>query len=307
MSTNATSASAFQATSAAATETEPRIEKVTSRDGTTIGYRRFGRGPAIVLLHGSASSGAHHTDLARLLADEFTVIVPDRRGRGLSGAQQPGAGTEIAQELDDLVALTQMTGARDLFGLSSGACILLNAALSMPAIRRVVLYEPPLFRDRATPAGVLREYDAEMIRGETGRAMVTAMRGAQMGPGWFRALPKALTSRLVEAGMKREAKAPTGPYPTMRELAPTLHADFAIVTDSSGRLGDWRSITANVLLIGGSTSAPFLKRPLADLEGAIPGVERVELAGVGHEASWNQDRRGKPEVVAAELRRFFAG
>src|SRR4029453_1234848 len=58
---------------------------VTSKDGTTIGYRQFGHGPGVVLLHGTMSSAHNHMQLAEALADAFTVYVPDRRGRGLSG------------------------------------------------------------------------------------------------------------------------------------------------------------------------------------------------------------------------------
>ena len=107
-------------------------------------------------------------------------------------------------------------------------------------------------------------------------------------------------------GMAQEAKQPTGPYPMMRELAPTLHADFVIVTESSGRLDDYRSIRADVLLLGGSKSPAFLKQAMADLARVLPGAERVELAGLDHAASWNRDVRGHPEPVARELRRFFA-
>ena len=39
----------------------------------------------VLLLHGAASSSYNHTQLAEALADAFTVYVPDRRGRGLSG------------------------------------------------------------------------------------------------------------------------------------------------------------------------------------------------------------------------------
>ena len=93
---------------------EPVLGSVTSADGTTIGYRRFGRGPGLVLLHGSMSSGAHHTELARLLADTFTVYVPDRRGRGLSGPY--GGRDPLVEELEDLSALIAATGATNLGG-----------------------------------------------------------------------------------------------------------------------------------------------------------------------------------------------
>jgi hypothetical protein len=126
-----------------------------------------------------------------------------------------------------------------------------------------------------------------------------------MGPGWFRALPKALTGRLVMLGLAQEAKKSAGPYPTMRELSSTLHAEFAIVAASSGRLDDYRSIRADVLLMGGSASPAFLKRALRDLAGVLPTARRVELAGLDHAASWNRDVRGNPGPVAEELRRFF--
>jgi hypothetical protein len=144
-----------------------------------------------------------------------------------------------------------------------------------------------------------------MARGKTGEAMITAMRGSEMGPGWFRALPKALTARLAMMGMAQEAKKPAGPYPTMGELVPTLHADFEIVAESSGRLDDYRQIPAEVLLMGGSRSPAFLKRALDDLARVLPAAKRVELAGLDHAASWNRDVRGNPEPVAAELGRFF--
>src|SRR6476659_9017866 len=85
------------------------FDSVISRDGTTIGFRRVGRGPGLVLLHGSMSSGAHHTEMARMLADTFTIHVPDRRGRGLSGPYR--SGDEFEQELDDVAALLRATGA----------------------------------------------------------------------------------------------------------------------------------------------------------------------------------------------------
>src|SRR5439155_6140452 len=58
---------------------------VTSKDGTTIGYRQLGHGPGVVLLHGAMESASSHIALAELLADAFTVYLPDRRGRGMSG------------------------------------------------------------------------------------------------------------------------------------------------------------------------------------------------------------------------------
>jgi hypothetical protein len=106
--------------------------------------------------------------------------------------------------------------------------------------------------------------------------------------------------------MRKEAKAPAGEYPTMAEIAPTLHYDFAVVAAASGDLDQYRTVDAVTLLMGGSKSPTFLKRALDDLAGIIPGATRLTLDGVDHAASWNRDRGGNPEPVATELRRFFA-
>ena len=71
------------------TTTEMAAGSVVSRDGTRIGYLRVGRGPAVVLLHGSSESARSHTQLAVALADAFTIYLPDRRGRGLSRSPPP--------------------------------------------------------------------------------------------------------------------------------------------------------------------------------------------------------------------------
>ena len=73
---------------------------VTSADGTSIGYLRVGNGPAVVILHGSNESARSHTHLALALADKFTVYLPDRRGRGLSGPHRPDH--SMRTEIEDL-------------------------------------------------------------------------------------------------------------------------------------------------------------------------------------------------------------
>jgi pimeloyl-ACP methyl ester carboxylesterase len=146
---------------------------VVSRDGTVIGYRELGQGPGVVLVHGTASSGHNHLELAEALADAFTVIVPDRRGRGLSGAYREDDG--IDQEVEDLDALLARTGAHCVFGVSSGGIICLQAALKLPAIHRAAIYEPPFFEGDSVPTAVLARFDREMAEGRVAAALITAM------------------------------------------------------------------------------------------------------------------------------------
>jgi len=77
----------------------------------------------------------------------------------------------------------------------------------------------------------------------------------------------------------------------------------------SGKLESFRDVRAEVLLLGGSKSPAFLKNGLDALEKVLPHVKRIEFPGLGHGGSSdtsNTNRGGQPELVAQELRRFFA-
>jgi pimeloyl-ACP methyl ester carboxylesterase len=280
------------------------VESVISRDGTMIGYRRLGEGPGAILLHGAMSCSYSHLQLAEALADSYTVYVPDRRGRGMTG---PYRGDHCIQtDVDDLAAVLRATGAHNVFGCSSGAIVALETARTLPALRRAAIFEPPLFGDGRVPADVLMRFDKQMADGNIAGALVAGMKGAKMGPPVFNVLPGKLLEPLTRLAMAREDKRGTNGYVPMRELAPTLHYDFELVAELSGSLDRYRAIAADVLLLGGSKSPAYLKRALDALGNVLPDAEHVELPGLGHAAPWNTDRGGQPIHVARELRRFFA-
>ena len=278
---------------------------VTSKDGTTIGYCQLGHGPALVLLHGHMESAQSHIQLAELLAANFTVYLPDRRGRGLSGPY--GKGYSIQKDVEDIDALLTKTGAHYVLGVSSGGIILLQAALSLPAIRKAAIYEPPLLINGSLPIAWMTRFDNEIAQGKVASALVTAMKGTQMGPPIFNVIPRRMLELLTTMAMKREDKKANKNYDvTMRMLAPTLHYDFQMVIEMAEKLESFKAIQAEVLLLGGSKSPAYLKVALDALEKVLPHVSRIEFPGLGHGGSGNTNRGGKPERVAQELRRFFA-
>jgi pimeloyl-ACP methyl ester carboxylesterase len=59
-------------------------------DGATIHVRVGGQGPAIVMLHGFGDTGDMWAPLAKALAQEHTIVVPDLRGMGLSSHPEGG-------------------------------------------------------------------------------------------------------------------------------------------------------------------------------------------------------------------------
>ena len=154
---------------------------VTSTDGTAIGYLRVGRGPAVVVLHGSNESARSHTQLALALADAFTVYLPDRRGRGLSGPHRPDH--SMHTEVEDLQAVVAHSGAQKVFGVSVSALIALQAARATPAIRQVAAYEPALLMDTSGRyTSWVGRFEEEMAHGQVADALITCMHGFDLAP-----------------------------------------------------------------------------------------------------------------------------
>lgn len=277
-----------------------RTDAASSADGTTIGYRQLGQGPGIVVLHGSMSSGYYHLELAEALCDAFTVYLPDRRGRGLSGAYRDGDG--IQQEVEDLEAVLAQTGAQHVFGVSSGAVIALQAALTLSAISKLALYEPLLFPDAATASEVMTRYDQQMAAGKVTAALSTAMKAGQMGSPVMNAMPHWLLSMLTRPMANWT---PAGDYIAFADLAPALHYEGHEIAAMSGSLETMKDVHADVLLLGGSKSSALIKNALTRVQRAVPDARRIELPGLSHSAPWNKQVRGKPEPVARALREFF--
>ncbi len=312
---------------------------VTSRDGTIIGYRQLGRGPGVIAVHGGMQAAQNLMKLAGALSGSFTVYLPDRRGRGLSGP--PGEHYSLAAECEDIDALAQATGARNIFGLSSGAIIALQSALVVPAIGKAALYEPPLSVNGSTPTGWVTRYDREVAEGKLASAAITAARGTQTAPPVLRFMPRMamelpLNAALHQGGkradhrggaaggsparraalrvllwpLRRAAQGSQAPGEAaspddvpLRALVPAMHYDAQLVLETEGTLHTFAGTPADVLLLGGSKSPAYLKTSLDALASVLPRAQRFELAGCGHLAP---DNVGDPERVAQELGSFFA-
>lgn len=114
-------------------------------NGTSLYVRTGGKGPAVVLLHGYGETGDMWAPLAAKLAANYTVIVPDLRGMGLS-ARPPGGydkkmqGHDIAGLLDAL-KIEQV----DLVTHDIGNMVGYAFAAEYPArVSRFVLIDAPL-------------------------------------------------------------------------------------------------------------------------------------------------------------------
>jgi pimeloyl-ACP methyl ester carboxylesterase len=276
---------------------------VTSRDGTRIGFLRYGTGPGLVLVQGAMGTAYNYTDLAQALSSSFTVYALDRRGRGLS-PKPYDPGHDIARDVEDIDAVLAETGSSRVFGLSSGAMITLEAARILPRITRAAVYEPPFYANGISHAGI-RRLNQEIERGDLPSALVSSLLTAETAPAPLRALPRPL-ARLVAAAVLRIDARKSGPAPKLRDLLPGIRYDFNAVSGKNCQMKTFASIDKPMLLISGTRSPAFLRRSIRELAQILPQADHVELQGLDHSGSWNARQGGHPDVVAPPLRDFFA-
>jgi hypothetical protein len=279
---------------------------VVSKDGQRIQYWQVGKGPGVVVMHGTMESAKSHMILAESLSDAFTVYLPERRTRTLGFPFVQNF--SIQKEVEDLQALLTETDSYQAFGVSTGAIVTLQTTLYSRSIKKAGLYEPPLALPRAESVATLRRFDEEMVRGRVDAAMITAMKGAQMGPAFFRIVPRWLLEYFTRQQIKKQQHEGKESDDSMTKLAVQLHYDLQVVAEMSERFDDLKT-DAEVLLLGGGKSQDYLKSSLSTLERTLPHVKRVEFPGLDHGGSSDPgpfNRHGNPKLVAQTLRSFFA-
>ncbi|RMB84329.1 alpha/beta fold hydrolase [Streptomyces shenzhenensis] len=256
-------------------------KQIISPDGTPLAYGRAGAGPAVVLVSGAMSTGGTLAPLAKRLADRFTAVVYDRRGRGASGDTPPYA---VAREVEDLAALIEAVGGEAaLYGVSSGGALALEAAASGLPVRQVAVYEPPF----AQPGGEKErtEYTERLTealaRGRRGDAVELFLR---------------LTG-LAEQMIQGARQSPM--WADMETIAPTLAYDDAML--GGGVLPRERiaAIGVPVLAVAGGASPDWLRTSAAEVAEAAPRGTFRTLEDQTHMVD--------PDVLAPVLAEFFAG
>ena len=114
-------------------------------NGTKLYVRIGGSGPAVVLLHGYGETGDMWVPLAKDLARDYTVVVPDLRGLGLSakpagGYDKKTQGGDVAGILDALKIETAALVTHDIGNMVGYAF----AAQYRNRVSRFVVIDAPL-------------------------------------------------------------------------------------------------------------------------------------------------------------------
>lgn len=257
--------------------------KVSSADGTIIAYERSGAGAPVILVGGALCVRASTRPLAQALEADFTVVSYDRRGRGDSGDTSPYS---VAREVEDLGALiTALGGIAAVYGHSSGAALVVEAAASGLPITKVVLHEPPYGADDAESQRQSNEAGAGVL------ALLAENRRVD-----------AVELFLTMAGMPEDAATELAREPGMAEVAPTLAYDFAVVGNAERGGTVPFDLIGNVsqpaLAVCGSASPAFMIDAARRVSKALPGGRYIELDGQPHVVP--------PEILAPVLTEFFS-
>jgi len=275
---------------------------VISKDGTRIHYRQMGSGEGLMLVHGAMMYSGNFMRLAELLANDFTVYMPDRCGRGLSETHKIHS---LLAESEDIQAILNQTNTRYIFGLSSGAIIVLQTAIRYPYLQKIALYEPPLLIDSTEEhlTKTIINYERAMAKQDYGNAFISFIKGTDDKDSLMKSLPAFVTAPFMNFSIHSDAKKqPENGKTDLKSLIFAAQYDNCVVRQSQGIIDKVKNITADILLLEGEKSHPILQKSLDGLHIALPDAKRVMLPNVGHIAAHNS---GKPALVANELKVFF--
>lgn len=240
---------------------------VTSKDGTRIAYETLGQGPPLVLVWGAL--GARASPFARQMREElakgFTVYDYDRRGRGESGDTPPYA---VQREVEDLAAVAQAAGGMpNVFAMSSGAALALEAAASGVPMRKLAAYEPPYMvgdpKDR--PDADFEQRLKDLVeRGERDEAVKYFMRTVGV-PGLMLAVMRVLPF-----------------WKDLRAVAHTLPYDAAVMNGFDLPEKRLREVRVPVVLLAGGKTTPTLLRAAEAAARAIPNAQHRIIPKQNH-------------------------
>ncbi|TPG57693.1 alpha/beta fold hydrolase [Roseomonas nepalensis] len=246
--------------------------------------------PAVILLHGFASSLHTWEDWARVLDRDHRVIRLDLPGFGLTGADPTGDYTD-ERSAAVLLALMDGLGLRrtSLVGSSMGGRIAWDFAARHPdRVDRLVLMAPDGF------AGPGREYGV-----------------APKVPMLVRLLPYVLPTPLLRKSLSAAYADPAAMteerlarYRDML-LAPGVRRAIVART-GQGALADpvplLRRITAPTLLVWGEKDAMIPVANAADYQRALPDSRLVVFPGLGH-----VPQEEAPDLSLEPVRAFLGG
>ncbi|KAB7843586.1 alpha/beta fold hydrolase [Streptomyces mobaraensis] len=256
----------------------------TVRD-TRVHYESEGRGPGLVLVHGTGGDAEKvFGNVVPYFADDHTVVRPNLSGSGLTGDNGDPLTLDLVAAQVAGAARAAVDGPVDLLGFSLGAVAAAAVAAEYPGlVRRLVLVAG---WSHSTGPRDRFYFETWLKLGRTDRELFKR----------FSALTGYGASALDDFGHDGLARYLWDPWPpagVLRQIELGLHVDIR---------GLLPRITAPTLVVGFADDAMIPIAGSRDLHAAIPGSRLVEVPGQGH-----MDWFGDPGELASLTRSFLDG
>lgn len=256
------------------------IERVRSADGTEIALEQVTDGPRrLLLVPGGPSGRGRWARTAALLDGHYACWLMDRRGKGDSGDTLPYA---FAREFEDLRAAAGRLASQGPLSVganSSGASVVLGAAVRGLPVSELFLYEPPWPVDGPlTPPATIDALDVMITDGDRAGAVA-----------------RALTEVV---GVPAAAVRGMRTLPTWAERVALVHTWTREMreVDRLPGIDALAAVDVPVVLLLGDRSPDHLRRATTAIAAVLPRATVVPLPGQGHGALDEA-----PSVVAEAL------
>ena len=247
--------------------------QVITRDGIDITIQSIGSGPGLVVVVGGGVTSKLYRKFATALAGQSTVHLYNRRGRAEAAARD--SGYSIAEDIDDLAAVLESTGSRNVVGHSGGGFVVLRAALELP-FDRIALYDAAVNVDNLFPIDYLDDFEAAVKAGDKARAIAVVGRGLRSA-GPLSSLPLGIQIAFAKAFLHT----PIGR--TMGEILPATMLEVREIQAYSGPAEDYAGIAAKVLLSTGAWSQPYYSQVNDALARVMPHAQTEVVPRSGHD------------------------
>lgn len=235
-----------------------------------------GRGPVLLMLHGTGAATTSWRELVPLLADRFTVVCPDLPGHGRSSPPSRARGYSMPGMASGLRALLAELRLEPALGVghSAGAAILARMALDgLVSLRGLVALNGALLEFSGVPRAIFSPL-ARLFAATPLVPQLFAWRARDRAA--VERLIASTGSRLDARGIDAYAQIVADPAHVAAALAMMANWDLGALERDLGRLH------TPTLLVAGANDRTLPASESRRAMGVLPAAELVELPGLGH-------------------------
>jgi len=252
--------------------------------------QRFGAGPALLLVHGTAASTHSFRALAQALSGEFEIVMADLPGHGFSGAMAAPRLPDVAGALGELVATLGVEPALAV-GHSAGAAIVIRMTLDGVIRPQALVGLAPALKPFGGAADGLASTVAQLAFVNPLMPRVFAMR----------ANPQRVGRLIANTGSALEADG-TAYYARLLQRHEHVGGALRLMANWNLRqlIADLGALDTPLTLAVGEKDRATPPRDVQAAARRAPAAEVIRLPGLGHLAH-EEDPAGAADIIRRAL------